>query len=1039
MFCANVAKRFFVVASLILIAPALQASSAEDQALFRATNRIRVTDSNVSLRHPLYDVIWTPERVHFAPRRGPSWSWSLERVNLGASRLEVAKGVVPVVDRDRAQIDYHRGALTERYLYRKNTVEQQFVIPQRLSGAAHDLVIEGAVRSNGSFAATNRGWVWSDRNGVVSLGKLTVYDRRGERLPSHMDVRQDQVRLMVDGVALARAAYPVTIDPEIGTNDFRISNAGTDGTTTVNAYAPAAAYDPANNQFLVVWQQYSGVESEIFGQYIDGSTGTEAGSDFQISFMGPNGAPSALYNADTPAVAFNTTNNEYLVVWRADDNNAPLIDEEYEIFGRRITAGGSPIGTDGFRISNMGADSNASSGSVSYGKVAYNSVNNEYLVVWDGQDGNGEREIRGQRLLGATGAETGSQMTYSTIGPSFPNAGYANRMPTNAPDVAYNSFNAEYLVVWAADALATDNENEVYGQRVAAITGAEMGSDFQISDMGPPGNQNYVAYNVGVAANTTNGQYLVVWNGTDNVPPLVQFENEIFGQLLGPTGLAVGADDFRISNCWIDGDTTREALDPDVAYSATVNQYLVAWRGEGGPTNDELEIWAQRLDDDGTAIGGDVKISDMGPDDNTAYRPFSQQIATAGATFLIVWFSDDDSGLLVDDENEIWGQFFAASADLPSPLIDDFSVNQSLTLGAINGTVFDHSADNAAIHGGERNLRIGGLNATGQPVTINVTGGALTFNRQSSPSAGQIDLWWDGLNNSNNFDPNTSVPYDFTANGTLDSFRIAVNSSTSASLRMRLSVWTTGASLSQILFTLPTGGGDVDLLFSNFSAGANFGAVRAIFFGTETNSGAWNVSIDSIRLRSSTFGAPASLTATATSTSAVALSWPAVGGATSYEIWRSTLGSAFSLLTTTGGVSYDNTLLSANQTYLYKMKAVAPGETSGYGPVDAATTVIFTDPALNNTIMVKAVHITQLRTAVNAMQLAAGQLATSFTDAIAAGVVIRNYHITQMRTALDAARSTIGLSVSGYTDPTLTATVTPVKAIHITQLRAGTQ
>ena len=40
-------------------------------------------------------------------------------------------------------------------------------------------------------------------------------------------------------------------------------------------------------------------------------------NDFRISFMGQD----ALYDAFRPAVAYNSTENEYLVVWHGDDNS----------------------------------------------------------------------------------------------------------------------------------------------------------------------------------------------------------------------------------------------------------------------------------------------------------------------------------------------------------------------------------------------------------------------------------------------------------------------------------------------------------------------------------------------------------------------------------------------------------------------------------------------------------------------------------------------------------------------------------------------
>ncbi|MEO8037051.1 MAG: hypothetical protein ABI837_21675, partial [Acidobacteriota bacterium] len=48
-------------------------------------------------------------------------------------------------------------------------------------------------------------------------------------------------------------------------------------------------------------------------------------------------------------------------------------------------------------------------------------------------------------------------------------------------------------------------------------------------------------------------------------------------------------------------------------------------------------------------------------------------------------------------------------------------------------------------------------------------------------------------------------------------------------------------------------------------------------------------------------------------------------------------------------------------------------------------------------------------------------------------------HVTELRAALDAARAAIGLPALSYTDPTITAGTTRVKATHISQIRAGTQ
>jgi hypothetical protein len=190
------------------------------------------------------------------------------------------------------------------------------------------------------------------------------------------------------------------------------------------------------------------------------------------------------------------------------------------------------------------------------------------------------------------------------------------------------------------------------------------------------------------------------------------------------------------------------------------------------------------------------------------------------------------------------------------------------------------------------------------------------------------------------------------------------------------------------------------------------------------------------------FGPPPGFSATATSTTQVALSWGSVGDATSYEVYRTTSVSlAYTLVTSTPNLFYDDGGRTANTTYLYKVRTVGTGGPSAYTPVDAATTIAFTDPALSSSVPVKRAHLIELRTAVNAMRSAADLSAATFTDpTITVGVTkVNRLHITELRTALDAARAAIGLAALTYTDPTITASSTKIKAAHFSELRAGTQ
>lgn len=186
------------------------------------------------------------------------------------------------------------------------------------------------------------------------------------------------------------------------------------------------------------------------------------------------------------------------------------------------------------------------------------------------------------------------------------------------------------------------------------------------------------------------------------------------------------------------------------------------------------------------------------------------------------------------------------------------------------------------------------------------------------------------------------------------------------------------------------------------------------------------------------FGAPANLLATAASAAQVAVSWSPVAGAVNYELHRKFNGSAFALLTTTAATSYNDGAVSANTSYVYEVRALNGGGPSAFSAADAATTIVFTNDPLSVGTAVKTTHITQLRTAVNAMRATAGLTAQSFTDpALSVSIRVKAVHVTELRTALNQARSALALAAINYTDPTITAASTRVKAVHVVDLRNG--
>lgn len=152
--------------------------------------------------------------------------------------------------------------------------------------------------------------------------------------------------------------------------------------------------------------------------------------------------------------------------------------------------------------------------------------------------------------------------------------------------------------------------------------------------------------------------------------------------------------------------------------------------------------------------------------------------------------------------------------------------------------------------------------------------------------------------------------------------------------------------------------------------------------------------------------APTSVVATATGSTTVRVQWTAVPGATSYEIQRN--GAIVGTTTTT---TFDDTGRTANTAYLYRVRALNASSTSALSALDYATTTIFTDdPLVAGVTTIKLVHLTEIRTAVNALRAAAGLSARTWTG----GNVVLALHVTELRSALAEARTALGFSAPVY-------------------------
>ena len=100
----------------------------------------------------------------------------------------------------------------------------------------------------------------------------------------------------------------------------------------------------------------------------------------------------------------------------------------------------------------------------------------------------------------------------------------------------------------------------------------------------------------------------------------------------------------------------------------------------------------------------------------------------------------------------------------------------------------------------------------------------------------------------------------------------------------------------------------------------------------------------------------------------------------------------------------------------------------------------FTDDPLQVRVTpIKAVHLTELRTAINTLRTRYGLSTVTFpSGAIASGIVIKASHLTELRSALEPVYTAAGLALPTWSPVTITAGATVITAAQITGVRVAT-
>gem|GEM_PF-1753827 len=323
------------------------------------------------------------------------------------------------------------------------------------------LVVEAEVIGLTQLMSTNGVHHFADNSGTarVKMGKVVAVDSAGRHFDLTAKMDGNRLNIIVPGLFLANANYPVAIDPtlsaEFGIDQPVITRASD------NQLRPQVASN--GNGFLVVWIDYRSGLSDIYGARVDASGNLLDSSGLLI-------CDAANYQ-DQPKVAWN--GSHYLVVW-ADRRDGTT----YKVYASRVAPDGTlPDGT-GFSV--------APSGSAQYEpSVAWNGT--DFLVVWREQTGS------------STGADIYGRMVHPDGTLAAAPTAICNVANTQyQPDASSDGSN--FLVVWTD--YRSGSSYDIYGAKLNSA-GAVVVGNIPIYTTGNNQQEPRVAWN--------GSQYLVVF------------------------------------------------------------------------------------------------------------------------------------------------------------------------------------------------------------------------------------------------------------------------------------------------------------------------------------------------------------------------------------------------------------------------------------------------------------------------------------------------------------------------------------------------
>lgn len=403
--------------------------------------------------------------------------------------------------------------------------------------------------------------------------------------------------------------------------------------TELEDTAAATAVNAAGTS-IVVWQSYGedGSGLAILGRLLD-ATGNPIGDAFVVN-------TTAVGNQSNPDVAMDALGN-FVVVWESADQDG----DEHGIYAQRFDTAGNKVG--GEFLVNTETIGNQTSPSVSM-----SSDDGDFVIVWQGPDGDGEG-IFGQRFT-ADGTAVGAEFVVNTH----------TETDQVSPEVAMNAA-GQFVVAWVSDHRSltepvNDAEKSIFVQWFDS-NGVATGEEVRAHTLaGSEDAQEYPDVAIDAA-----GNFVVVWQSINQDGSAWG----VYGRQFLADKTPVQAAEFQINQV-TEGSQRRATVVADPA-----GNFTVSWQSDGQDQS-ATAIMSRQYNADGTPETDEMLVNtwEIGP------QILPVMAMTPSGDFSIVWVGQGTSRT-----EGIHGRIYGEGYQPPPPEIGIRAIGDQFVASAATG------------------------------------------------------------------------------------------------------------------------------------------------------------------------------------------------------------------------------------------------------------------------------------------------------------------------------------------------------------------